>query len=169
MATTPTSMINRLTGVEASTDLLTAPVTPPIVTVAAATTTLTVTQALHGGRVVQCQPTGGLAITLPSPSGTGTVYMFLIVASVTGGNLTIDAKGGDASAVFYGNALFNKVGTGVSTFGTAANSNLITLNGGTTGGLVGDLVEIIDTATHSWTVFISGQATGTIATPFSNH
>ncbi len=168
MPTTPTSFVNRLMGIEPFPDLLLLSATPPVISVAASVTNLTLTPDLHAGKTILVAPTGTLAITLPSPTGSGSVYKILNQGTLTG-NLTIDAKFWDSSAVMYGNAFMNKVGTGISTFGTAANSNLITMNGTTTGGLLGDLVEIIDAAVHAWTVFISGQATGTLATPFSNH
>lgn len=169
MATTPTSILNRLMGLEAFTDPVTLPAICPQVVIAPATTTLTLTQALHGGRLILLAPTGGLAITPPAATGTGAIYTFAFTATATGGSVTIDAKAGAASDVFYGNVVMNKVGTGISNFGSAANSNLVTLNGGTTGGIKGDWIEMIDIGTNIWGFFFSGQGSGTIATPFGNH
>lgn len=142
---------------------------PSVVSVPAATTTLTVTQALHAGKIIQVQSTGGLAATLPAPTGTGAKYTFVVAATITGGAFTIDAKGGDASAVFNGTALQTKTGTGLTSTGVIASCNEISLNGTTTGGIIGDIIEIVDIATHSWNVFINGQYTGTFSTPFLNH
>lgn len=179
--TTPASMVNRLTGVETWTDpvnLATGTTvggqaigggTSSIVTVPAGTTTLTLTAALHAGKNILIQPTGGLAITPPAATGTNNTYRFSVIATVTGGNFTLDAKAGNASDVFYGYSGINKVGTGITLFGTAANSNLITWNGSTLGGLLGDALTLRDIATNVWQVEIIGQGTGTIATPFSNH
>lgn len=169
MVTTPSSLVKRLTGQEAWTDPAIIPILPPVVSIPAATTTLTLTPAAHSGRLLIVQSTGGLAITPPAATGTGNIYTFVVAASVTGGNFTIDAKAGNASDVFYGNVLMNKVGTGITNFGSASNSNLATFNGTTTGGIKGDIIEMIDIATNVWGFFFSGQGSGTIATPFSNH
>lgn len=139
-----------------------------LVTVPPASTTLAITQAAHGQRVVNLAPSGALAITLPAPTGSGVLYTFFISATV-GGSLTIDAKGGDASAVFCGISQQVKTGTGLTTTASAANTNLITLNGTTTGGILGDLIEIMDVGTHAWSLFILGQYTGTFSSPLSNH
>ena len=55
----------------------------------------------------------------------------------------------------------------VVVFETAADSDTITLNGTTTGGLVGADVELIDIAADTWFVNVRTAATGTEATPFS--
>ena len=60
-------------------------------------------------------------------------------------------------------------GNAVSAFPTAATSDTITLNGGTTGGQVGDVIKLIDIAADKWVV--TGQQrvpTGANpATPFT--
>lgn len=189
MATTPTSMVNRLMGLETWTDAvnfgtgahifggvplfgtvaLPVPGTAPIVAVAAATTTLTLTAALHANRIVSFTSTGGLAITPPAATGTGNVYTLMALATVTGGSVTIDAKAGNGSDLFFGCAHINLLATGVTIFATLVNSNLYTANGTTTGGNKGDLITMVDVALHVWNIFVNGQGTGTIATPFSNH
>ncbi len=180
MPTTPTSMVNRLMGTEAFTDGILlgdgttfggAGANGTIITVPPASTTLTLTAPLHAGRRLLIASTGGLAITPAPATGTGNVYTFLIKATITGGSFTIDAKAGNASDVIVpGVAFQNKVGTGLTTtVTTAANFNLITLNGGTTGGIIGDVVYMTDVALNTWNVQIFGSYTGTFATPFSNH
>lgn len=179
--TTPLSMVNRLTGVEAFTDPLSLPfgttlggniiaggaaqfgVVPPT------TTTLTLTAALYGNQTLLIASTGGLAITPPAATGTGNKYRVIATAAVTGGNFTLDAKAGNASDVFYGWIQSNKSGT-CTPWPTASNSNLITLNGTTTGfAAAGDWFEIQDVGTHLWLVSGWTVQSGTVATPFSNH
>lgn len=179
--TLPSSIINRVMGLEPFTDPLTLaagttvggqPVgggSSSLLVIPPTTTTLTLTAALHAGKNLLLAPTGGLAITPPAATGTGNVYRFSFTATATGGSVTIDPKAGAAGDVLYGISNINKVGTGVSQFGTAANSNLITLNGTTTGGILGDSITLRDVATNVWQVEIIGQGSGTIATPFSNH
>jgi hypothetical protein len=138
-----------------------------LVTVAAATTQLTVTQALHDGRIIQLQSTAALAVTLPAATGSGACYTFQVITLISGGNVTLDAK--TNSAAFYG--LINQIkdGSALATYSTTATSNLLTLNGGTTGGLAGDFIEMVDVATNVFNVYGITKATGTVATPISAH
>ncbi len=160
MAVTPTSMINRLMGLENNT---------AVVAIAAATTTLTWTVATHAGMLTTIASTGGLTITPPAATGTFNCYTLLAITSISGGSVTIDAKLGNASDVFGGNSFSGASGGTAGTFGTATNSNLITLNATTTGGLIGTLVQMIDMKTNAWYVLINNVCSGTAATPFSNH
>jgi hypothetical protein len=52
-------------------------------------------------------------------------------------------------------------------FETAADSDTITANGSTKGGIKGESIELIDMASNTWWVRVMGSATGTEATPFS--
>lgn len=169
MATTPTSIVNRLMGLENWTDPVPATLKELLLPIPAATTTLTLTPATHGVRVLTLSCTGGLAVTPPAATGTGNVYQFAVTTTLSGGNFTFDAKAGNASDVLYGIANTNKVGTGLTQYGTAANSNLITWDGSTKGGILGDYLWLMDLATNVWLVQITGQQSGTVATPFSNH
>jgi fructose-specific component phosphotransferase system IIB-like protein len=49
----------------------------------------------------------------------------------------------------------------------ASDSDTITMDGSTTGGIVGDRVELVDVAENVWAVNGIIQQTGTEATPFS--
>lgn len=172
--TTPSSIVNRLTGTETWPD----PVNfsggiqnqvMPNLAIAAATTTLTLTPAAHSGKTLVIASTGGLAITPPAATGTFCTYTFVVLTTVSGGNFTFDAKAGNASDLIYGVANGNKVGTGVVQWGTAANTNLITWNGSTLGGIKGDWMQLTDIGLNMWQCDINGQQSGTAATPFSNH
>jgi hypothetical protein len=52
-------------------------------------------------------------------------------------------------------------------YATAASSDTITLNGTTTGGIIGDHIEIIDMIAGTFGVSVFTAATGSEATPFS--
>lgn len=187
MPTTPTSIVNRLMGAEAFTDALnfgsvaqtlpagttiggvTVDPSNRLVTVAAATTTLSVTQALHANKIILLQSTGGLVITPPAATGTGAVYEFIFIATITGGSVTIDAKAGNASDQFFGRCYQLKVGTGEVVYAAISTANLMTIDGSTRGGIKGDFIRMIDVATNIWYVFFDSTASGTVATPFTNH
>lgn len=182
--TTPSSMVNRMMGLETWPDAvtfsggvigtLTGNVTGaipvlPAVAIAAATTTLTLSPATHAGKAILLSSTAGLAITPPAATGTLNVYGILFTATISGGNVTFDAKAGNASDVIKGVIDTNKVGTGLTQYGTISNTNLITFDGTTRGGIAGDYFQLIDVATNLWIISGCGQQSGTIATPFTNH
>jgi hypothetical protein len=50
---------------------------------------------------------------------------------------------------------------------TAADTDTITLNGGSQGGLIGDTIRLVDIATNQWVVHGTLKQSGTEATPFS--
>ena len=60
-------------------------------------------------------------------------------------------------------------GTAITGYPTVAASDTITLNGGTTGGIVGDYLEIVDIAADKWHVrgTMRVSAGTNPATPFS--
>lgn len=196
MPTTPTSMINRLMGTETWTDAVNfgsvahifggavqftgtpvfssagIPIAGAIapVVIAPATTTLVLTAASHANRLLNIASTGGLAVTPPAATGTGNVYTFCVTATISGGNFTIDPKAGNASDLASGVAwMCLSGGTTTSTFPTAANTNFMTFNGTTLGGVKGSFIQMWDIATNLWIVSLELLQTSTAATPFSNH
>lgn len=128
--------------------------------------TLTVTAAVHGGKVITLNRAAGVTVTLPAATGTGNRYQFVVMTTVTSNSNII--KVADATDVMYGTALVAQDGGDTAVmFETAADSDTITLNGTTTGGIKGDSFELVDIATDQWWVRGTGSATGTEATPFS--
>lgn len=179
--TTPTSYFGRLTGTEAWPDPITftGGFTVPangatiqgmgIVVVPAGTTTLTLTAALHAGKVVCIQSTAGLTITPAPATGTGNVYTVAVITTISGGSVTIDYKLAAGGAdLIQGVAAVGATTSG--TFATATNSNLVTLNATTTGGIIGTWLSWID-AGATKNVIMDGSivGSGSAATPFSNH
>lgn len=101
--------------------------------------------------------------TLPAATGSGSVFNIVVVGGMSG-NKTIAPTGTDK---FQGQAeLVNATNSTVFGF-TAQNSSLITLNGTTRGGLLGDRIILQDTLAGIWQVTIKGTASGSEATPFS--
>lgn len=144
-------------------DLTGAVVTAPTASVTAAT--LTVTSA-SAGKVIPLNRAAGIAVTLPAAAGTGAEYRFYIGTTITSNSTTI--KVANASDIMSGTAIVaNDTDASASIFETAADSDTITFNGTTTGGVKGAWVELVDVATNNWWVRITGAATGSEATPFS--
>lgn len=135
--------------------------------VAQTTATLAVTADLHANRVVNLARAAGVAVTLPAATGTGNVYTFIIGTSVTSNSTTI--KVANTSDAMQGRAfvISDNAAAVLGYNAVAGTSDTITFNGTTTGGLIGDLVQIMDMATNVFQVNILSTATGTEATPFS--
>ena len=128
--------------------------------------TLTVTQAAYAGSVVTLNRAAGQAVTLPAATGTGSQYRFFIGTTITSNSTTI--KVANSTDVMAGVALVaNDTDASASLFETAADSDTITFNGTTTGGVLGAMVELVDVAAGVWWVRVTGAATGSEATPFS--
>jgi hypothetical protein len=128
--------------------------------------TATVTAAAHSGRTVLLDRAAGQALTLPAATGTGNSYKFFVLTTITSNTTTI--KVADATDVMAGVAIVaNDADASASIFETAADSDTITFDGSTTGGIRGATVELQDVATNLWSVQVVGAATGSEATPFS--
>ncbi len=155
------SLVNdgRLTGNVIGAVLATAPV-------AVTGATLTVTSDAHAGRTVVINAAAGCAVTLPNATGTGSVYRFVIGTTVTSNSTTI--KVNNATDVMSGRAyVISDNSAAVLGYATASTSDTITLDGSTTGGYIGDIIEIIDAIAGTYQVKVLTKATGTEATPFS--
>lgn len=120
----------------------------------------------HAQKVCRVESAAGIAITLPVPTGSGDTYTFDINTTVTSGATTIKAP--NSSVVFDGQAIqLADAGSGLNGWETAADTDTVSLNGSTTGGLRGDLITFIDISPTQYQVLLVGAATGTEATPFS--
>jgi hypothetical protein len=156
----PTSYYNILTGSEVAP--IQAAIQTQIVNVTAAT--LSVTQAAHAGRTVTINAAAGCAVTLPAATGTGNGYLFTIGTTITSNSTTFTCAGSDQ---YLGIVYQLKVGTGLAFYQATGNKTVITLNGGTTGGIKGDLIRLTDIASAVWLLEMFGTATSTVASPLS--
>lgn len=125
-----------------------------------------VSRLKHHNRTVLLSRAAGQAIALPPAIGDGTKLRFVVETTITS-NATVfsAARAADVMAGVAMNAA--DAGNTVVAFETAADSDTISLNGGTTGGIRGDVIELEDVADGLWSVNIRGAGTGTEATPFS--
>jgi hypothetical protein len=128
--------------------------------------TLAVTEALHDSKTVLLDRAAGIAVTLPVATGGGARYRFVVKTAASGGSYVL--RGG-ASDVLRGNAIqFADGGNTVNGYEAGASDDTVTLNGTTTGGLAGDVVEFEDIAANVYAVSVNAAATGVEASPFSN-
>ena len=144
------------------------------------TATATLTVAAHAGRILLCNAASGV-FTLPTItsgsssdvagandynvlSNLGCTYLFWVETLAV--DMDIKTDGTDK---FYG-AIFNGVDSAATgeCFAAATDNDVMTMNGGTTGGKIGSWVEF--TAIASAAYYVSGSLIGSasVATPFAN-
>jgi hypothetical protein len=129
-----------------------------------------ITIAEHAGRTLLLGEVGGNALvtlTLPDATGSGATYKFIVSVTNTS-NYVIAVP--DASNTIDGVMLYlDEDGTAVTAFPTVAASDTITLNGTTTGGVLGDYLEIVDIAADQYHVrgVMRVPAGSNPVTPFS--
>jgi hypothetical protein len=124
--------------------------------------TLAVTEADHAGKLVTLNLAAGQALTLPAATGSGNEFRFVVGTTYTG---SATVKAANASDIMTGQAIVD--GTTSTMFQTAADTDTITFNGSTSGGLKGTYVELHDVAANLWYVKVLGNGSGTEVTPFS--
>ena len=140
----------------------------------------TLTFAAHAGKVIKINDADG-AITLPTikadskgasagdndpnvNSHLGAVYKFLVGTDST--DCDIKTDGTDK---FVGHATVVNVADGTnSTFAPAASNDVISMNGGTTGGDKGSTITITALEDNVYLVEAVLIGTGTEATPFAD-
>ena len=140
----------------------------------------TLTFAAHAGKVIKVNDADG-AITLPTikadskgasagdndpnvNSHLGAVYKFFVGTDCT--DCDIKTDGTDK---FVGHATVVNVADGTnSTFAPASSNDVISMNGGTTGGDKGSTVTITALEDNVYLVEAVLIGTGTEATPFAN-
>jgi hypothetical protein len=127
--------------------------------------TLVMSQAAHDSRVLTINKADGTAITLPAATGSGTRFTICVGTKITSNTITITTGSGD-----YFGGLMSAEGTSNACkifVADGSTSHIITLNGGTQGGYIGDRIELIDVANHLWNVQGRVQTSGSQATCFS--
>ncbi len=131
----------------------------------ATASTLTVTKLLHDNRIVTLNRAAGIAVTLPAATGSGNWFRFFVGTTVTSNTTTIKVVGDDTMSGLALSAADS--GASVNGWETASDTDTITFDGTTTGGILGDFVELIDVAADKWMVRVQSSSTGSESTPFS--
>jgi hypothetical protein len=126
------------------------------------TTTTTIDRDSHVDTICVLDRAGGFVTTLPASTGKGDVYRFYVKTTVTA-DMTIAAAGTD---ILQG-AVAVSTDIGGTVVLATATSDKLTMNGSTTGGLLGSYVEVKDVLAGTWHVSGALISTGTEATPFS--
>ena len=108
----------------------------------------------------------GTVVTLPAPAA-GLKYTFIVLTSVTSNNYKIITSAG--TVFLQGTILVTKAadGTNLATFGDGATHVAVTMNGTTTGGLLGTRLTFECLSATEWEVTGFDNGSSTIATPFA--
>jgi hypothetical protein len=136
------------------------------------TATDSITFAEHAGNINLLGEVGGdalVTLTLPEATGSGDIYKF-IVSVVNTSNYVI-ATADAANCGIYGTLNILDVDSNAQTaYAGVAADDKITLNGTTTGGQIGDWLELTDIATDQWSVRgnLVCPAGSDVADPFSS-
>ena len=135
-------------------------------------TSLAVTQALHGNKVVTVSSAVPIAITMPQATGTGTTYRFVlqVVATATGHTLKVANATDSFTGVYMSPCTATATHMGfaaVTSATTATRSDTLTFNGTTTGGAPGMIIDVQDIQTGFFAIKVVDTCVSTTTTPFS--
>lgn len=119
---------------------------------ASLTGTTAITQAAHANRVNVITGTAAATYTLPEATGTGNTYLFVFGQVNTNGTVFVTADTTNCSIGGSLNILDQDANAQTAYFATTGDDT-ITINGTTTGGLIGDTITLIDIATDQWAVY----------------
>lgn len=125
--------------------------------------TLTATKDLHAGRTVTLNRAAGIVVSLPAATGTGDTYKYFVGTAVTSNAYRINALTTD---IIQGGVAVSTDAGGVTIL-AIPTADYITMNGSTTGGLIGSWVELTDIATGVWMCGGFLVSSGAEATPFA--
>lgn len=129
------------------------------------TASFTLDRRIHsGGQTVNISAAAGLTVTLPASAGTGDEYEIYVLTTVTSNSYLI--KVANATDILTGGVGVSTDAAGVTIL-AGTTDDTITMNGSTTGGLIGSSVKLKDVSTGFWRVTGLLVSTGLEATPFS--
>lgn len=136
----------------------------PNLGVVALTASATLAADGYAGKVITLSKADGLTVTLPAATGSGASYELIAVTSITSNSYII--KVANSTDVMMGTVDVASDIAGV-TCPTTSTSDTITMNGGTTGGVLGSRIVLTDVASGKWAVSGGLVSVGAEATPFS--
>ena len=131
------------------------------VTITAATS---LSRNVHANTPLSLNSTTGRILTLPASAGLGDSYTIFVRATVSSGNHVVQVA--NSTDVIQG-AIHLTTDIAGTSMPTASTTDTITMNGSTTGGVVGSWLRLTDFATGFWRLEGGLVCTGTEATPFS--
>lgn len=129
----------------------------------AATASLTLNRTTHAQNALVANAAAGMTVTLPAATGSGDEYTVYCGTTVTSNDLIVAAAGTD----FFAGGVALSTDIGGTNMLTAADTDTISQNGSTTGGLKGSWLTVKDIESGVWMLNGFLRTTGTEETPFS--
>jgi hypothetical protein len=132
-----------------------------VISITAATVTLNADG--FAGRTIVLNRAAGVTVTLPASTGSGYTYEIVVGTTLTGNGIIQVANSTDVMAGTL------DIATDIAgvTCPTTSTSDTITMNGTTTGGIIGSRVLLQDMRAGFWSVTGGLVSSGAEATPFS--
>lgn len=128
----------------------------------ALTASTAMTAERHAGRLMTLSAAAGMTVTLPPATGSGNTYSFVVITNLSSNNYVFQVTGDD---IMVGQVTIT-LAAGGTTFGESAGGtdDTLTLNGTTSGGIVGSYVEFTDYRADTWLLDARLLGSGTLAT-----
>lgn len=134
----------------------------------AAGSAITLAETSHDGRTILLDTAAGSVVTLPAATGSGMRVRILVSVAPTSNNHRVLCAGTDEFAGVVYQVDTDSSDALVAYPALAAdNFDTLTLNGTTTGGRIGDWIEVEDVASGVWALVGHTNASGTVATPLT--
>lgn len=128
------------------------------------TASTSLTRNVHANTIISLASATGRTLTLPASTGKGDVYTIFIKTTVSSGSAVVQVA--NSTDVIQG-AIHLTTDIAGTSMPTASTTDTITMNGSTTGGVIGSWLRLTDVAAGFWMLEGGLVCTGTEATPFS--
>lgn len=137
----------------------------PLKPITVTASTLTLDRNYHRDTVTNLNRAAGIAVTLPAATGSGDRYYLRVGVTITSNSTTLTTGGSDTYDGFVSTAT-TTAGAGLHE-AAGGSDHIITMNGTTTGGIIGSIVELVDVASTIWSINGHLVGSGTLATSIS--
>jgi hypothetical protein len=139
---------------------------PPVIN---AGSTLTISPNTTVSRTIALNALTGSVVTLPTATGSGTTYTFIVTVLATSNSHIIQCANATDNIQGFIVSTLSGTPTTNNTWFAVADTDTITLNRTTTGSVtIGERITLRDIATNVWQCEGQTSQSGTAATPFSD-
>lgn len=132
--------------------------------------TLSATVNAHDGKTILLDTAAGSVVTLPAATGSGAIIKCLVSVTATSNSHIVKVADNDDLITGFMDILDLDAAALSAYKANGTDHDTITMNRTTTGGVIGDYVELQDVAANRWTITrgkLTCVAGSNPATPFS--
>jgi len=131
--------------------------------------TLTLSKALHHNKIILLDQADGSVITLPAATGSGLKVELIVSVTVTSNVHSIATDSDSDEFLGHVYQVDTDTSDAIAAYPAvvADNFDLISMNGTTTGGLIGDRIKLLDLITGVWAIDMLTNGNGTVASPIA--